>query len=819
MAAPQTTALQFGLDGMHCGSCVGRVEAALAGLDGVKQVRANLATHRVEVDVETRVSGSAIKEVLVGAGYTPQSTTHRFTVEGMHCASCVGRVENAFGALPDVISAQVNLASGTAQVEAFGDATTTAALLDVFDKSGYPATLLNDDSAADTSNRAEDETADLRRMVLIAGALTPPVFLLEMGSHAFDAVHHWVLANIGMRNSWLIQFVLTTIVLIWPGRQFFQRGLPALMRRAPDMNTLVALGAGAAWCYSTVALFAPSILPQSAAVVYFEAAAVIVTLILLGRWFEARAKGQTGQAIEQLLTLQPDTARVMRDGAYAEIPLAEVVLGDQIQLRPGDRVAVDGAVVDGSSYVDESMITGEPIPVEKAKGASVVGGTINTTGSLIYEATKLGDDMMLSQIIRMVQSAQDTRLPIQSLVNRITLYFVPAVLALAVITVIAWLIWGPAPALAPALVAGVAVLIIACPCAMGLATPMSIMVGTGRAAQLGVLFRQGDALQQLQDVKVVAFDKTGTLTEGRPALTDMKPLGGFNGDEMLAIVASVETLSEHPIATAIVANAQEKGLSLQPATDFEAIAGMGIAAQVDGKKVQIGAARFMESTGISTAGAEDDVATWAADGKTPSFVAVDGALAGAFAVSDPVRPTSASAIAALHKMGIKVAMITGDNPRAAQAIAVQLGIDTVHANLMPKEKVDAVNELRATGVVAFVGDGINDAPALAAADIGIAVGTGTDVAIEAADVVLMRGDPRAVVGAIEVSRATLANVRQNLFWAFSYNIALIPVAAGLFYPFFGWQLSPALAAGAMALSSVFVVTNALRLRWMKPAGA
>ncbi len=654
-------------------------------------------------------------------------------------------------------------------------------------------------------------------MTLLAALLTVPVFVLEMGSHAIPAIHSWVMSTLGMGTSWMIQFVLTSLVLAWPGRQFFRLGIPALFKRAPDMNSLVALGAGAAWAFSTVALFAPGLLPEGTRVVYFEAAAVIVTLILLGRTLEARAKGRTGQAIARLIGLRAKTALVERDGQTRERPLEQIVVGDVIHLRPGEKVSVDGTVLRGSSYIDESMITGEPVPVGKDAGSDVVGGTVNGTGALVFSATKVGDDTTLAQIIRMVEQAQGAKLPIQDLVNRITLWFVPAVMAVACLSFAAWLVLGPNPALGFALVAGVAVLIIACPCAMGLATPTSIMVGTGRAAELGVLFRQGDALQGLGDVQTVAFDKTGTLTEGRPELTDLNVTAGFTRAQVLRLVASVEAASEHPIAAAIVRKAQSEGAVVVQADAFVSITGYGVSGRVEGHEMLVGADRLMAREGIALDALQSAGAALGREGKTPLYAAIDGELAAVITVSDPIKPGSAAAIAALHDLGLSVAMITGDNKGTAQAIAARLGIDRVVAEVLPEGKVDALAQLQEGGrKVAFVGDGINDAPALAHADTGIAIGTGTDIAIEAADVVLMSGDPGGVVNALHISRRTMRNIRQNLVWAFGYNVLLIPVAAGIFYPFFGWMLSPALAAGAMALSSVFVLSNALRLRWVSP---
>jgi Cu+-exporting ATPase len=653
---------------------------------------------------------------------------------------------------------------------------------------------------------------------LIAALLTLPVFVLEMGSHLIPAVHHWVMANLGQQLNWIIQFILTSLVIFGPGRRFLQSGLPALYRWAPDMNSLVALGTLSAWSYSVVATFAGGLMPEGTRHVYFEAAAVIITLILLGRFLEARAKGKTGDAIKHLLGLQAKTAHVERNGKSIELPLDQVLVGDQVMLRPGDRIPVDGVVISGNSWVDESMLTGEPVPNAKTIDDTVTGGTINGNGTLTLQATRVGADSTLAQIIRMVEQAQGAKLPIQALVDRITAIFVPVVMAIALITFLIWIVFGPNPAISFALVNAVAVLIIACPCAMGLATPTSIMVGTGRAAELGVLFRKGQALQSLRDAKVIALDKTGTLTRGKPELIDFIVQPGFDAIETLKLVASAEQSSEHPIAQAIVQAAANQDIKLSAVSEFSAIPGMGISATVNRHRVDVGAARFMESKGLSLTPATRISATVAAEGKTPLYATVDGELAAIITVADALKTSTPDAIKAFHRLGLKVAMITGDNKHTAQAIASQLGIDDVVAEVLPDGKVDAIKALRAKyGNTAFVGDGINDAPALAEADIGIAVGTGSDVAIESAEVVLMGGDLLGVVNALAVSQATIRNIRQNLFWAFAYNICLIPVAAGVLYPSTGWLLSPILAAGAMAMSSVFVVTNALRLRTFKSA--
>ncbi|KAA3531428.1 Cu(2+)-exporting ATPase [Agrobacterium tumefaciens] len=806
------------IEGMTCASCVGRVEKAIAKVPGVVKASVNLATERADIAFSGAPNVSAVVDAVRNAGYSVDEKTIELDIEGMTCASCVGRVEKALKAVSGVSDASVNLATERATVRVAGNAVSAARLAEAISQAGYKANeIVADKAKGDEPDRREAELRGLKISLATAVALTLPVFILEMGSHLVPAIHDFVMETVGMRESWYLQFALTTLVLFGPGLRFFKKGIPALLRLAPDMNSLVVLGTSAAWGFSVVATFVPEILPRGTANVYYEAAAVIVTLILLGRFLEARAKGRTSEAIKRLVGLQAKSARVMRNGETIDVPLQDVATGDVIVVRPGEKVPVDGLVLDGSSYVDESMITGEPVPVTKTAGSEVVGGTVNRNGSFTFRATKVGADTLIAQIIRMVEEAQADKLPIQALVDKVTNWFVPAVMLAALVTFIVWFILGPDPALTFALVNAVAVLIIACPCAMGLATPTSIMVGTGRAAEMGVLFRRGDALQTLRDADVIAVDKTGTLTLGKPTLVHFTTTEGFDQDEVLRLVASLESRSEHPIAEAIVEAAKHGGLTLADAAGFDATPGFGVAATVDGRKVEAGADRFMVKLGYDIAKFADDADRLGREGQSPLYAAVDGRLAAIIAVADPIKPTTPEAIAALHALGLKVTMITGDNRRTAEAIARRLGIDEVVAEVLPDGKVEAVKRLAADGRrVAFVGDGINDAPALAAADVGLAIGTGTDVAIESADVVLMSGDLRGVANAIALSKATIRNIRQNLFWAFAYNAALVPVAAGILYPANGVLLSPVLAAGAMALSSVFVLTNALRLKSFRP---
>ena len=803
------------IEGMTCASCVGRVEKALKKVEGVENAEVNLATENAMISSSQPLDLIAATKAVERAGYKVlASQPIELSIEGMTCASCVGRVEKALKKVEGVQQANVNLATERAWVQ--GNAQVQSSdLIQAVKKAGYTAKQIEQNARVRQDKKATEQQ-QLKRDLMISLILAVPVFILEMGSHMIPAFHMWVMDNIGTQQSWLIQFVLTTLVLIFPGRRFYQKGIPALWRLAPDMNSLVAVGTLAAYSFSLVATFIPQVLPEGTVNVYYEAAAVIVSLILLGRYFEAKAKGRTSQAIQHLVGMQAKTARVHHNGQVTEVPIAEVTTETIVEIRPGERVPVDGEVIEGQSYIDESMITGEPVPVKKQVGDQVVGGTVNQNGTLNFRVTAIGESSVLAQIIRMVEQAQGSKLPIQALVDKVTMWFVPMVMLLAMLTFIVWFIFGPDPALTFSLVNAVAVLIIACPCAMGLATPTSIMVGTGRGAEMGVLFRKGEALQALQEVKVIAVDKTGTLTEGKPTLTDFYVQPGFEREQVLRIVASVEAKSEHPIALAIVQAAEQQNISLLPITTFDSVTGFGIKAGVEGQAVHIGADRYMQQLGLDVTPFKDEAAHLGQEAKTPIYVAIDQKLVAIIAVADPIKDTTYAAIAGLHQLGLKVAMITGDNRHTAQAIAAKLHIDQVIAEVLPDGKVDAIRQLQQQyGRVAFVGDGINDAPALAQADVGLAIGTGTDVAIEAADVVLMSGSLQGVPNAIALSKATIKNIRQNLFWAFFYNIALIPIAAGVLYPAFGILLSPIFAAGAMALSSVFVLGNALRLKYFQ----
>ncbi|MCH2095131.1 MAG: heavy metal translocating P-type ATPase [Rhodobacteraceae bacterium] len=799
--------IRLSVTGLSCASCVGKAETALQKVEGVSEVSVNLATATANARVEDAEALREALDALVAQGRNVAREVITLSIEGMNCASCVGRVERHVMSKTGVLAVAVNLVSARATVEVASGVVSSACLVERISDLGYRATA---DTQVDLGPESKSPSA---KPFVLTALLALPVFVLEMGGHLVPAFHMWTQAVLGEQALRIIQFSLTTAIMVGPGRPFFKQGIPGLLRGAPDMNSLVALGTGSAYGFSVVATFAPARLPPGTAQVYYEAAAVIIVLILLGRWLEARAKGKTGAAIRGLMELQPKTARVWRDGVLRDLNMELIQVGDLIDVRPGEKLPVDGIVLSGLSFVDESMITGEPIPVEKAKGAEVVGGTVNGTSLLQVKATRVGANTVLAQIIEMVQTAQGAKLPIQGLVDRITHWFVPVVLAIAALTFAAWLVLGPEPTLGHALVAAVSVLIIACPCAMGLATPTSIMVGTGRAAELGVLFRKGDALQRLRDMRVVALDKTGTLTLGRPDLTELQVVAPWTEEAVLRHVAAIEAGSEHPIAHALVAAARDRGVPVLAAQNITARPGLGVTGTFEGASVVIGTKRFFDDLGLALGSLERSGPAISERGGTPLYVALNGLAVAALGVLDPIKPTSKATIAKLQQQNLRVVMISGDTEATAHAVAKDLGIRDVVAGVLPDGKVAAIEELKQVGPVAFVGDGINDAPALAAADVGVAIGTGTDVAIEAADVVLMAGDLQGVSTAYDLSRCTMRNIRQNLLWAFGYNTLLIPVAAGVLYPGFGMLLSPMLAAAAMALSSVFVVSNALRLRW------
>ena len=812
----QTVALP--VMGMTCASCAARIERALKSVRGVSGAAVNLATERATADFDDKITSL---EVLVKAveetGYKVEAGETTMAIQGMTCASCVQRIERALQNLPGVISARVNLATERATVRFLPTKVTSTLLKRAVEDAGYE--VAGDDTDSDPQHPArEREQARLKRDFFFSAAVTLPIFAITMLPMVIHGGHAWLDQQIPVRIQNYFLFALATAVQFGPGLRFYQRGLAAARHLAPDMNTLVILGTTAAYGYSVLVTFFPSLFPAGTAHVYYEAGATIITLVLLGKYFETLAKGRTGEAIKKLLSLQAKAARVIRNGAEVEMPVEDVMPGDLVTLRPGEKIPVDGEVVSGASYVDESMISGEPIPVAKQIGANLVGGTINQNGALTFRATKVGADTVLARIVKMVEDAQGSKPPIQALADTVVRYFVPVVIGMASLTFALWFFLAPPPALAFALVNSVAVLIIACPCAMGLATPTSIMVATGKAASLGILFRKGGALQTLQEVRVIALDKTGTLTKGKAELADFIPAPGFSRDEVLGLIAAVEQYSEHPVAGALVAHAKKQGLVLNSAEHFESVAGLGVSAIVSNQQIRVGSARYLQQAGIDLQALSVEAARITVEGQAPLYAAVDGREVAVFSVADPLKESTPAVISDLKTLGLRVAMITGDNRQTADTLGKRIGMDEVLAEVLPAGKVEAVQRLQTGGVkVAFVGDGINDAAALAQADVGIAIGTGTDIAIEAADVILMSGDLRGIVNAMDLSKATWRNIKQNLFWAFFYNVLLIPVAAGALYPVFGLLLSPMVAAAAMGVSSLFVLTNALRLKRFRPA--
>jgi Cu+-exporting ATPase len=808
--------------GMSCASCSGRVEKALSRSDGVSEASVNLATERASVSYDPEVTTpESLVEAVRDAGYGAEVRQTSLGVTGMSCASCVGRVEKALGRVPGVLDVNVNLATERATVDHLSGEVEAADLERAVEDAGY-GVVSGDEEAEDSGAGAQDnEYQKLKKSVVVAAVLTALILLGSLPHMlGFASPVPMVWLNLGL-------LALATPVQFWAGWRFYRGAWGAAKHGAADMNTLVVLGTSAAYLYSLVATIAPGLFAGRNGV-YFDTAALIITLILLGRLLEARAKGRTNDAIKKLAGLQANTARVVRGGEEVDVPVEEVGVGDVIVVRPGEKVPVDGRVVGGESAVDEAMITGEPMPVTKRAGDEVIGATINSSGSFRFEATKVGRDTALSQIIRMVEEAQGSKAPIQRLADKISGVFVPAVMVAAVATFAIWMFIGPEPAFTFALLNTVAVLIIACPCAMGLATPTSIMVGTGKGAESGILIKGGEVLENAHKLDTVILDKTGTLTRGQPELTEVIPANGIPENELLGLVAAAERGSEHPLGEALVEGARDRSVELAEAEEFEAVTGGGVRANVGGREVLVGSRRFITESGAEEDGLAPRSEELASAGKTPMFVAVDGKLAGLLAVADVVRDESREAVERLHEMGLEVAMMTGDNRRTAEAIAGELGIDRVLAEVRPEDKADEVSRLQEEGKsVAMVGDGINDAPALAQADVGVAIGTGTDVAMEAADLTLISGDVRGVGRAVGLSKATVRNIKQNLFWAFAYNTALIPVAAGILYPFFSGGtvpgvlapilgeygfLNPVLAAAAMALSSVTVLSNALRLR-------
>ena len=746
--------------------------------------------------------------------------TVRFLVQGMTCANCTTRIERALKRVEGVIDATANLATDRATVHYAPTATNPNTFKAAIHDAGYK--VLKETSGQAFTEQSETvrerELRLIRRDLIVAIAFTTPLLLLSMLPMAIPSLFEWLDTWTSERTINLVSFVLASLVQFGPARRFYRPGWESLRQLSPDMNSLIMIGTSTAYGYSLIATFFPNVLPTRTVEVYFETSAAIVTLVLVGKYLEATAKGRSTNTIRKLLNLRPKTANIIRFGTEQKIRVDELVTGDEIVIRPGDKIPADGTVLEGSSYVDESMVTGEPLPTLKDKGVNVTGGTINQTGSFRYRATTLGSESVLARIIRMVEEAQDEKPRIQAIVDRYVGLFVPAVLVIAAVTFVFWIALGPEPTLSFALVNTVAVLIIACPCAMGLATPTSILVGTGKAAELGVVFRGGDALQKLQEASILALDKTGTLTTGQPELTDLILSSGLERKDVLRSLAAVEALSEHPIAKAITRIADEEGIKIPTVRNFEALPGFGVTGEVEGTKVQVGTERYMTNLGINISSFSAELEQLSGEGKTPLYYSVENKASAIIAVSDRIKISASTAIKQLQDLGLQVAVVTGDTRRTALAIGNSLGIDKIIAEALPDTKVEVVKQLQADGQkVVFVGDGINDAPALAQADVGLAIGTGTDIAIESADVIIMASDLRVIPKAIALSTATLRNIRQNLFWAFIYNIVLIPVAAGALYPTFGILLSPILAASAMGLSSLFVIFNALRLQRFNPS--
>ncbi|NOY05411.1 MAG: heavy metal translocating P-type ATPase [Chlorobi bacterium] len=813
---------------MHCASCAVTIEKVVKKLPGVIKANVNSASEQAFVKYDPRkVDTRAILDAIKSAGYQAGRATLKLGIRGMYCGSCVTKIEDGLRQVPGVIEASVDLATESAQIDYLPSMIRIAEIKKAIERFGYStvetstpikAVAEAEDEEVDENQLArEKEYKTLMRKFIFAAVVAVPVMIFsypallglpeqfQRGSETL----HWI---------WIAMGLISLPVMFWSGSQFYTGAWAAFKNRAANMHTLIATGITAAWLYSTVAVLFPEIFPREAlADQFYDVVSVVVALVVLGMAMEIRAKGKSSEAIKKLIGLQPKTARVIRDGKEMDIPVEEVVLDEIILVRPGEKIPVDGVLVEGGSSVDESMITGEAIPVEKNEGDEIIGATINKTGSFKFKATKVGKDTALSQIIEMVQQAQSSKAPIQRIVDKVSGYFVPAVMILAILAFVAWYDFGPDPNLVYALIVFVTTLIIACPCALGLATPISLMVGVGKGAENGILIRSGEALETAHKLSAIILDKTGTITEGKPSLTDIVTRNGFDENVVLRYAASVEKASEHPLGEAIINGAKNRNVDLGDPKDFNAVAGHGVEATVDGKKILLGNLKFMRDRSIDVGDLEQESASLADGGKTPMFVAVDDKIAGIVAVADTVKEDSKEAIAQLKKLGLEVVMITGDNQRTAAAIGRDVGIDRVLAEVLPEDKARNVMRLQKEGKkVAMVGDGINDAPALAQADIGLAIGTGTDVAIEASDITLIKGSLKGVVLAIQLSNATMKNIKQNLFGAFFYNGLGLPVAAGILFPFFGVLLSPILAGAAMAFSSVTVVTNANRLRRFKP---
>jgi len=816
------TQVTLKVKGMTCASCVRRVETGLKKIDGVIEANVNLSTEKVTINYdETIIKVNEIINSIDEMGYSAyQANVEKATlpIGGMTCASCVRRIEIGIKKIAGVSSVSVNLATEKVTVEYDNDVISLADIKSAIVDLGYQVFEGTKETSEDREKlEREREMKKLRLDFLLAAVLTTIVLIGSLPDMV-EGWGQWVPAFLVLP---MTKFILTTPVQFISGWRFYRGAYAALSHGTSDMNVLVAMGTSSAWLYSAAMTLFPTFLtglgfPYQ---LYYDVATVITTLILLGRLLEAKAKGKTSEAIRHLMGMQAKTARVVRNDQEKDIPIEDVVIGDIVIVRPGEKVPVDGEVVNGRSTLDESMLTGESMPVGKSVGDEVIGATINKTGTFKFKTTKVGKDTMLAQIIRLVEEAQGSKAPIQKLVDVISSYFVPAVVITATLSFVLWWAFGPEPSLIFGLTTFIAVLIVACPCALGLATPTAIMVGTGKGAENGILIKGAESLETAHRIKTIVFDKTGTITFGEPSLTDLIVNDGYQKDEVLRLIASVEKGSEHPLGEAIVKDAKEKGLDLDEPEDFEAIPGHGILARVSNKIIIIGNLRLMKSKNIEVSDRMLDASDEVADeGKTPMFIAIDGNAAGIVAVADTVKETSLKAIKELKKMGIEVIMLTGDNRRTADAVGRQVGIDRVLAEVLPEHKAQEVKKLQEEGkVVAMVGDGINDAPALAQANVGIAIGTGTDVAMEASDITLIRGDLRGVPTAIRLSKATMVMIWQNLFWAFAYNVVLIPVAAGLLWPVYGIILNPMIAAAAMAFSSISVVLNTMRLKTFKAA--
>jgi Cu+-exporting ATPase len=801
--------LDLPISGMSCASCAVTIEKTLQKDPGVKKASVNFANQKAHVvyDVE-QTNAIKLAQSIKSVGYQIGSNQVEIVIKGMSCASCVRRVEDALNHVPGVLEASVNLSTERARITHLSELTDLRKLIKAVEDTGYEAALLSEETPEDWE-RMERER-NYKRLVskMAFSAVLSVIVLFGSMSEIFT-----FLKNIPEQIRWITLFILTTPVLIYSGSQFYIGAWKALKHRAADMNTLIAIGTGAAYIYSLIATFFPSFLPENMRDIYFDTTAIIITLILVGRVLEARAKGRTSEAIKKMMGLQAKTARIIRNGKEMDMPIEQVLVGDVVVVRPGEKIAVDGTIIQGSSSVDESMITGESLPVKKDVGDEVIGATINKTGSFQFQATKVGKDTALAQIIRMVQEAQGSKAPIQRLADIIASIFVPVVIVIAILAFVIWFDFGPQPTLTYALITFVTVLIIACPCALGLATPTSIMVGTGKGAENGILIKGGEALETTHKINAIILDKTGTITIGKPTVTDIIAVNNFDEDDILSMAASVEHGSEHPLGEAIYESAKEKGLKILESSNFKAIPGYGVEAKVNGTVILLGNQKLMQDRKIDVESLNIQAANLSNEGKTPMFVAFNNKSAGLIAVADTVKKDSAKAIRDLHKMGLEVVMMTGDNERTAEAVARMVGVDRVFAEVLPEEKANQVRKLQLEGKsVAMVGDGINDAPALAQADVGIAIGTGTDVAMEASDITLIKGSLTSVVAAIQLSKATMRNIKQNLFGSFIYNTLGIPIAAGILYPIFGILLSPIIASAAMAASSVTVVSNALRLR-------